>query len=62
MEQEWRLYNVRGARNVVRLLLNTLIFIIEIILLNLLRLTLSIRLGEEHGVPTLMMVGNKETA
>ena len=54
MEQEWRFYDVGGARNavLVRLLLNSLLFI------NL--LTLRISLGEEHRVPTLMIVGSNE--
>lgn len=52
MGQEWRLYDVGGARNTVRLLLN--------IQKKTNLLTPGIR--EEHGIPTLMMVGNKETA
>ena len=55
MGQEWRLYDVGGARNTVRLLLNVVIFIKRINLL-----TPGTR--EELGIPTLMMVGNKETA
>ena len=51
MGQEWRLYDVGGARNTVR---STFIFIKKK------NLTPGIR--EEHGIPTLMMVGNKETA
>ena len=56
MGQEWRLYDVGGARNTVRLLFKPpLIFINKANLI-----TPGIR--EEHGIPTLMMVGNKETA
>ena len=55
MGQEWRLYDVGGARNTVRLLLNVLLVIKKIYLL-----TPGIR--EEHGIPTLTMVGNKENA
>ena len=59
MKQEWRFYNVGGAKNavLVRLLLNSLLFIKKINLL-----TLRIRLGEEHRIPTLMIVGSNETA
>ena len=51
MGQEWNLYDVGGARNTVRILLNALIFIKKINLLTLGR-------REEHGIPTLMMVGH----
>ena len=53
MGQEWRLYDVGGARNTVRLRVNPPLNSFNL-------LTLGIR--EEHGIPTLMMVGNKETA
>jgi hypothetical protein len=55
MGQEWRLYDVGGARNTVRLLLNPLTFINKTNLI-----TSGTR--EEHGIPTLMMVGNKDIA
>ena len=54
MEQVWRLYDVGRARNTVRLpcLLNALHSSKESIFL--------LPALEEHDIPTLMMVGNKE--
>ena len=55
MGQEWRLYDVGGARNTVRLLYKHLYPSKKTNLL-----TPGIR--EQHGTPSLMMVGTKDTA
>ena len=54
MGQEWRLYDVGGARNTVRFVFKHLIYIHP---KKINQPTPAIR--EEHGILTLMMVGNR---